>query len=110
MITPVNNHVLIEIIDKYGGVVRDRKDETRSKGKVLAYSYDQDHITASTGYQMSLSLEKRKQHLDALKGQTVLFQQYADEGQTFDQDGKKYSLVYWWRIMGVYPEGEGLGE
>ncbi len=101
MVKPTNNHCLIEIIDEYGGIPGSRTDEKRMKGKLLDFNVARNHITASAGYEI-VDVESIEEDLRNLfLNKTVLFQQYADEGQVFEEGGKRYSLIYWWRIMGV---------
>lgn len=100
MIRPLFNNCLIELVDDYAGVLRSTADERVQKG----YLHDgtmliADHLTTSTGYHIEGLLDYAKQ-LGKLKGKLVYYQEYADSGAVFEQDGKRWALVPWYRLIG----------
>ena len=101
MIKPLFNNVLIEVIDEYEGIVRDTSNENVQKGKVISYQIMVDHLTASTGHTMNPNdVKEYSDQLKALTGKIVYWQEYADSGSKFEQDGKRYVLVPFYRLIG----------
>lgn len=105
MIKPLFNQCLIELVDDYAGVVRSTADERVQKGYLRDYQIIEQHLTTSTGHKID-KLEVYYQELKALVGQLVYYQEYADSGAVFEQDGKKWALVPWYRLIGF----EGISE
>lgn len=99
---PLNNNCLVEVIKEYDGVSRADENEDKSYGKLISYSVMPHHVTASSFGKFS------QEHMDYIisrlndaKNKTVRWEQYAEGGQTFVEDGKTYALVPWWRLIGV---------
>jgi co-chaperonin GroES (HSP10) len=99
MLKPLNNHCLIEVIDEYDGIIRDKQNEQVQKGVLRAAEFVADHLTASAGYEITQLVEIAN-HYDKLVGKTVYWQEYADAGSKFEFDGKKYCLVPFYRLVG----------
>lgn len=100
---PLNNNVLIEITREYDAVVRTEEDESHSVGIVRDFSIVPYHLTASAAlrFQQPDDYYAITKDLDYLVGKTVRWEQYAEGGQTFVQDGKTYAFVPWWRLLGI---------
>lgn len=99
MIKPLNNHLLVEVIDEHSAVHYNKTDAQYQKGVVLDGRFTADHLTTSTGYRIS-SIESIYKYFMSLKGKTVYWGQYADSGQVFEQDGKKLALIPFYRVVG----------
>lgn len=99
MLTPLNNNCLIEIIDEYDGILRNSDEESVQKGVLRAYGLTSDHLTASTGYEIS-DVKVYAQELEKKIGKTVYWQEYADAGSKFTIDGKRYVLISFYRLTG----------
>lgn len=100
--SPLGNNVLIEIEREYEGVSRADSDEGLSKGKVVAFSMAPYHLTASSAVRFHADdTEEMYGTLESLVGTTVRWEQFAEGGQTFTEDGKLYALVPWWRLISV---------
>ena len=102
MIKPLNNNVLVEIIDEYDGIIRDSQNEQVQKGVVVAYALSPLHMTASTGFDVraAVSMTELAKSVDELVGKTVYWEEYSDTGKKFEQDGKRYSLIPFYRLIG----------
>lgn len=106
---PFGNNLLIEVVRDDDGVSRTDENENRQRGIVRDYSCMAYHLTASAAIEFrSGFFEDMVAHLKALKKNDaiVIWEQLAEAGQTFEEDGKTYALVPWWRIIG-YEKGEG---
>lgn len=105
---PTNNNVLIEVIREYAGVSRTDENESLQRGKLIDFSVDQFHLTASAGVDLGeFASVKRAQLVHYLeRGAIVRWEQYAEGGQTFEEDGQTYALVPWWRLISVELPGE----
>lgn len=99
MIKPLNNSCLVEIIDDNEGLYAGNNDENVQKGVLLEGGLNRYHLTASTGFDLG-GTEDISELMDHLQGKTVYWQEYADVGSKFEQDGKKYALVPWYRLIG----------
>lgn len=102
---PFNNNVLIEIIREDDGVSRTDENETKNRGKLLDYSIASHHLTASSALEFSsIFISDQKVLLDKCIGKIVRWEEFAEGGQTFEENGKNYALIPFWRIIAV----EGL--
>lgn len=103
MIQPVNNQILIEVIDEYAGLSHAGGEQQR--GVVRAVSVSAFHLTASTGTVFSLNseaFERQVAAVDEFIGKTVRYALYADADSTrFPEDGKQWVLIPWYRVLGV---------
>jgi hypothetical protein len=98
LLEPTNNNVLIEVEKEYSDVSRPDENENLQTGKVVAISVSHYHLTASSFGQIESShLVKVKDQFKP--GTTVRWEQFAEGGQTFDEDGKVYAIVPWWRLI-----------
>lgn len=102
MIKPLNNHCFVEVIRENSSVLRNETDPQYQQGKLVSYGLMQQHITVSTGHDITPGgLEDTAKWLDKMIGKTVYWQQYADSGQVFDINNKKYALIPFYRLVGV---------
>lgn len=103
---PLNNNVLIEVIREDDGVSRTDQNESLKQGKLINLSVSQYHLTASSAIEFSQDFtDGIKSRLSDMIGKTVRWEEYAEGGQTFEEDGKTYALIPWWRLIS-YEEGE----
>jgi co-chaperonin GroES (HSP10) len=100
VIKPLNNNCLIEEIDEYDGIIRDTHTENVQKGMLRAYGLVLDHLTASTGYKIE-DVSNYRNALELMLDKLVYWQEYADAGNKFTIEDKKYVLVPFYRIIGV---------
>ena len=101
--TPLMNNALVEIIGEYEGVSRSTENESQKKGKIVGFNIEQYHLTASAAIDFSDEfIAKKNAELDELvkAGATVYWEEFANEGQTFEYEGKNYAFVAWWRLTG----------
>ncbi len=100
---PFMNNVLIEVMRDDDGVSRADENESLKYGKVINVSISNYHLTASSFGEINSDYQ-----LDIIKllspGTIVRWEEFAEGGQTFEEDGKTYALVPWWRIIS-YEEG-----
>jgi hypothetical protein len=100
---PFMNNCLIEVIREDDGVSRTDDNETRNRGKIVELSVSRYHLTASAGFEISTS------YIDTIisilePGVIVRWEEFAEGGQTFEENGKTYALIPWWRIISVEKE------
>lgn len=101
MIKPLNNNVLVEIIDEFDGIIRNTDNEQVQKGIVRNFEPVAEHLTASAGHSIDyVAMENIAQNMRKLIGCTVYWEEYSDVGKKFEQDGKKYSLIPFYRLIG----------
>lgn len=99
---PLNNCVLIEILREYEGVSRIDDDEVLKTGRVIAFNSECWHITASSAIVFDDdTLKCIKALSNDIEGKIVRWEQYAEGGQTFEEGGKTYALIPWWRLISV---------
>jgi len=97
---PFNNNVLIEVMREDSAVSRADENESLQFGKVVSLSISPYHITASSfGEIDNTFIENVKLMLKP--GVIVRWEEFAEGGQTFKEDGKTYALVPWWRIISI---------
>lgn len=102
MTKPFNNNVLIEVTKEYASVSRSDENETLKSGVVISYSLSPVHLTASSSIIFGDgTIEKLTKMLDAIVGKTVRWEEFAEGGQTFDEDGKTYASLPFWRLITV---------
>jgi hypothetical protein len=95
---PFNNNVLIEVLRDDDGVSRTDDTESLKYGKVVYISVSLYHITASSYGE--ISKEYAAYITETLApGTIVRWEEFAEGGQTFTEDGKTYALIPWWRII-----------
>lgn len=102
---PLNNNVLVEVLRDDDGVSRTDANESMKYGRLVDYSVSNNHLTASAALEFS-SLDKTIyiEQLKNLVGSIVRWEEYAEGGQTFEEDGKTYALIPWWRLIGFKKE------
>lgn len=105
MIKPLFNNCLIELVDDYAGVIRSDANERVQKGYLRDFQLIRDHLTASAGHTVADFVDYGKQ-LTKHKDKLVYYQEYADSGTVFEQDGKKWALVPWYRLIGFEEAGQ----
>jgi hypothetical protein len=107
MIQPFGNYAKIEIIEEYAGIVRNDASEQQHKGILREFDLWPTHLTESGGFGIPHDeITVLSDDLTELIGQTVYYQEYADSGRKFEEDGKKYVMVPWYRIYGYEAKGE----
>ena len=105
---PLNNHLLVEVIDEYAGLARpDNDSESLQSGIVRDFYLTQNHLTMSTGFFIS-DLDKITKLVDSLLGKTVYWQEHADIGQRFPdpepKSKKVFALIPFWRLIAFEEE------
>lgn len=98
---PLNNNVLIEVMREDDGVSRTDASESMKYGKLIDASASGYHLTASAAIRLSEDfIEIVGKELGDIKGKIVRWEEFAEGGQTFEEDGKTYALIPWWRLIG----------
>lgn len=99
MSEPKNDVVLVELdANKYGNFTSGVKEEGHNTGKLLAVS-DRIFFLSSFSYVLEESfshpeaLEELRQYWGARIGKKVRWEERADKGMTFEEDGKKYACI-----------------
>lgn len=99
---PLNNNVLVEVLREDDGVSRTDENESMQYGRVIAASICQYHLTASSAIMLEKEwMDGMRQFLGEMVGSIVRWEEFAEGGQTFEEDGKKCALIPWWRLIGV---------
>lgn len=102
---PLNNNVLIEVMRDDDGVSRTGENETMKYGRLIDYSVITYHLTASAAVEFSVQfMDDKRAELKESIGSIVRWEEYAEGGQTFEEDGKTYALIPWWRLIGFEEE------
>ena len=100
---PLNNNVLVEIVDPHSAVSRNSESESQKKGRVVTFNINHYHLTASSAIEFS---QKMVDDMNGIfknmveKGFFVYWEEFANEGQGFTHEGKQYAFVAWWRLTG----------
>lgn len=106
---PLNNNVLIEVMTEHSGVSQASSDGspvTMNFGKLLKHNVGYYHLTASASAEFSDKFRlDTAQGLDNMVGKIVRWEEFAEGGQTFEEDGKTYALIPFWRLIS-YEETE----
>lgn len=96
---PLNDHVLVELDNKrYGNFTSSVNEEGHTIGTLIAVS-DKIHYLSSFSFVLEDSfkypekLEEIRQYWKERIGKKVRFEERADKGMTFEEDGKKYATV-----------------
>lgn len=96
---PLFNKVLVEIDDKDAqwGKSSDGNigGEVYREGKMLDYG----GVVATSDY--PVSSEHISRILDTYLGSDIMWHEGHEAGTVFEEDGKKYALIYWFDICGV---------
>lgn len=104
---PLNNNVLLEVQREYEGVSRSDENESIKSGILVSSSNVGWHLTASSAAEFDgATVSDIKVWLRSLVGKTVRWEEFAEGGQTFQENGKTYALVPWWRLISVTEPSE----
>ena len=98
MLKPLFNKCLIEVLSGSEKVYVGDAEQNVQKGILIDFQLMGDHLTTSTGYCMD-DIEQYAEVLSGLVGKVVYWEQYADSGTLLEQDGKKYALVPFYRLI-----------
>jgi hypothetical protein len=99
---PLNNNVLIEVMREDDGVSRTDENESMKYGKLIDFSLSRHHLTASAALQFTDDdVVEIATSLNVIKGKIVRWEEFAEGGQTFIEDGKTYALIPFWRLIGA---------
>lgn len=99
---PLNNNVLIEVTREYEGVSRSDENEVLKSGVLIDYSLSGYHLTASAGLLIPPAhLTILEHQLNSMVGKTVRWEEFAEGGQTFVEEGKTFALIPFWRLISV---------
>lgn len=104
---PLGNNVLIEVQRDYDGVSRSDDNESMKYGRIIDANIVRYHLTASSAVRfeddfLEDTLKQLKQLM--MNRSTVRWEEFAEGGQTFEENGKTYALIPWWRLIGVSDE------
>lgn len=102
---PLNNNVLIEVLKEDSVVSRADDNESLKRGRVVEAAFSQYHITASSFGLIDTNLLPIW-HILQGKDVIVRWEEFAEGGQTFEEDGKTYALVPWWRLISYEAEDD----
>ena len=98
---PLMNNALIEVLRDDDGVSRSDQNEVMRYGRLVEVSVSAIHLTASSAIEISegMCTSIIGSYKD-LVGHIVRWEEFAEGGQTFEEDGKTYALIPWWRLIG----------
>lgn len=106
---PLNDHLLVECKSKYG-VYGEADDEMGqggyTSGVVLKVGEDVNYLSAP-GWVFEASLDNSgvlkdiKEWYKGLIGKEVYWEQFAERGQTVEEDGKTYAFIRFTKLVGV---------
>ena len=103
---PLNNNVLVEVLRDDDGVSRTDENESLKYGRLADVSLNRYHMTASAFGRLDDDMLKAiRGQMVELKDKIVRWEEFAEGGQTFEEDGKTYALIPWWRLIS-YEENE----
>jgi hypothetical protein len=96
MYKPKFNSVLVQIDDE------DAKWGTGNDESMLGKSYSKGKVVevAKAFPHRDYPVQPTMADLD-LTGQDIMWNEGAEAGTTFEEDGKLYGMIYWWDIRGV---------
>lgn len=105
--TPINDLVLVELEQRQYGQysVPPDPDKSITTGKLLAVS-DRIYFLSSFSYVLEDSfkhpekLEELRQYWNARVGQTIRWEERADKGMTFEENGKRYACIKITKLIG----------
>jgi hypothetical protein len=99
MYTPKFNSVLVQIDDADAAWGTGNEEamlgKSYSKGKFI----DIQEVFITNDYPMQP--ESLEPFLIQLKGKEIMWNEGAEAGTTFEEDGKLYGFIYWYDIRGV---------
>lgn len=95
---PLNNNVLIEVLRNDSDVAVADDNASLQFGKVVSTAFSTYHVTASSFGEVDINyIHSAKKVLNP--GVVVRWEEFAEGGQTFKEDGKTYALIPWWRLI-----------
>lgn len=103
MYKPKFNSVLVQIDDedaKWGtGNDESMLGKSYSKGKIISIDTE---LIATANYPLPKD-ERREiaELITKLEGKDIMWNEGAEAGTTFEEDGKLYGMIYWHDIRGV---------
>jgi hypothetical protein len=100
---PINNNVLIEVLRDDDGVSRSDANESLKYGRIIKASISSYHLTASSFGEIQNDFREFIGEL-LQPGSIVRWEEFAEGGQTFVEDGKTYALIPWWRLISIDKE------
>lgn len=96
---PLNNLALIEVLRDDDGVSRTDATESMRYGLLVEAHMEPYHLTASSAIQFDQAyIACKQEEFKTNQGKIVRWEEFAEAGQTFEEDGKTYALVPWWRL------------
>lgn len=101
---PLNNNALVEIIKEHAGVARSGSGDSPNRGLLVEVTVSSYHLTASAGFEMDSPT--LREYWNKYIGKIVRWEEYADSGQKFTENGKEYALIPWWRITAIEEDDE----
>lgn len=102
---PLLNNALIEVLRDDDGVMRTDENESLKYGRMIDVSVSGIHLTASSGLELGDSMFTSAHELyHGLIGKIVRWEEFAEGGQTFKEDGKTFALIPWWRLISFEEE------
>ena len=104
---PLLNNALIEVMRDDDGVSRTDDNESLKFGRLIDISVSGIHLTASSGLELTPDTYVAADRVyRGLIGKIVRWEEYAEGGQTFEEDGKTYALIPWWRLISFEENNE----
>lgn len=99
MYKPKFNHVLVEIDDK------DAKWGNRDEDNLGGVAYREGTVidtgeVFTTQEYPDLDVEEIASLISDLQGKKVMWNEGHEAGTVFEDNDKKYALIYWWDIIG----------
>ena len=103
---PLNDHVLVELDNKkYGNFTSSEEEQGHTVGTLVAVS---DKIFTLSSFSFVLEdsfkypekLEEIRQHWQSKIGAKIRWEERADKGMTFDEDGRKFAMIKILKLTG----------
>lgn len=101
MYKPLFNKVLVEIDDqdaKWGSGNNDNIGGVAYRQGILMPLKDTPFFSTAD---YPVPPEEIAPLLEKLEGKTIMWHEGHEAGTVFEENGKKYALIYWWDIAGV---------
>lgn len=109
---PINDLVLVELDDKkYGNFTSSVPEDGKQIGTLREVS-DKIHYLSSFSWVLEDSLrqqeklEELRQYWVSQIGKKVRWEERADKGMTFEEDGKQYAAIKISKLIGTVEESE----
>lgn len=108
---PLGQNALIEVLREDDGVSRTDNNESLKFGRLIRVSVGQYHLTASSFGRIDDDyLEFLLDYFGAHQGCIVRWEEFAEGGQTFEEGGKTYALVPWWRLISIEEKSDEMAK